>query len=164
MHGLRLRLPLSVHRSTLVCRRKCTTHIDVRLLLSDRVRQVIESEFRGHSDKVSVTVTSIANPMFGHYQCNVAMPLANHTKRNPKDIAHDIVNKLLVDDITSNVEIAGQGFINFRSTFLQHFTTGLLMLKYGSGYLRNTCLTDCVFACQTQRADWVSPEQHTPVK
>ena len=59
----------------------------------------------------------------GDLATNVAMMLASQLKRKPRDIAHDIVESLKLDQkIVKSVEIAGAGFINFR---------------FGNGYYHN---------------------------
>ena len=95
-------------------RRYSQSNETIGSLLADRVRKVIETDFHHYADRVNVTVTSIPNPIYGDYQCNVAMPLAIFTKNKPVVLAEQIMRKLNVDDLTSSVEVAGQGFINFR--------------------------------------------------
>lgn len=48
------------------------------------------------------------------YQCNGALALAKTTRRNPRDIALEIVAVLEKDDAISKVSIDGPGFINIR--------------------------------------------------
>jgi arginyl-tRNA synthetase len=53
----------------------------------------------------------------GDITTNIAMLLAKHLKRNPRDIAQEIINILQIESkYISNIEIAGPGFINFRFT------------------------------------------------
>ncbi|MEG8945747.1 arginine--tRNA ligase [Rosettibacter firmus] len=53
----------------------------------------------------------------GDYATNVAMILAKSLKRNPKDIANEIISNLDYDNsIIEKIEIAGPGFINFYFT------------------------------------------------
>jgi arginyl-tRNA synthetase len=50
----------------------------------------------------------------GDYSTNCAMLLAKILKKNPRQIATDIMESLRIDDpVISKVEIAGNGFINF---------------------------------------------------
>lgn len=50
----------------------------------------------------------------GDLSCNAAMLLSKKLKRNPKDIAREILSNLNPDEkIISKTEIAGPGFINF---------------------------------------------------
>jgi arginyl-tRNA synthetase len=59
-------------------------------------------------------VVPTANPQFGDYQWNGALPLAKILKTNPRALATQILEKLDVSQISQTPEIAGPGFINFR--------------------------------------------------
>ena len=48
----------------------------------------------------------------GDFACNIAMPLAKQFKRNPRDVAKDIVDALPHSPWLEKAEIAGAGFIN----------------------------------------------------
>ncbi|HXG00202.1 MAG TPA: arginine--tRNA ligase [Bacteroidota bacterium] len=53
----------------------------------------------------------------GDLTTNIAMLLAKSQKRNPRQLATEILNNLSLDStLVSDVEIAGPGFINFRFT------------------------------------------------
>ncbi|MCH8032213.1 MAG: arginine--tRNA ligase [Bacteroidetes bacterium] len=50
----------------------------------------------------------------GDFSCNVAMMLTKKLKKNPRQIAEEIISNLKYDeDIIQKIEIAGPGFINF---------------------------------------------------
>ena len=50
----------------------------------------------------------------GDLSCNVAMTLAKKLKKNPRQIAEEIISNLDYDeDVVQKIEIAGSGFINF---------------------------------------------------
>jgi len=51
---------------------------------------------------------------FGDYQANFAMPLGKRLARPPRDVAEEVVGRLIVDDLCEPPEIAGPGFINLR--------------------------------------------------
>lgn len=54
------------------------------------------------------------NESHGDYSTNIAMLLTKELKRNPRDIAAEIISALELDEkVVSRVEIAGPGFINF---------------------------------------------------
>ena len=61
-----------------------------------------------------VQVRPTADPKFGDYQCNALMSLAKERKRNPRQLAEDVLKHLNVSDLAEKVEIAGAGFLNFR--------------------------------------------------
>ncbi len=54
------------------------------------------------------------NPQFGNYQTNAAMILAKQVKKNPRELAAEIVEIFDGEGLTETPEIAGPGFINFR--------------------------------------------------
>lgn len=64
----------------------------------------------GYSDVVQLNVSN--RPDLGDYQYNGCMKLASIYKKNPRDIANEIVNKLLQTNYFSDVNVAGPGFIN----------------------------------------------------
>jgi len=49
----------------------------------------------------------------GDYACNLAMMLAKAAKKNPRQIAQQIIDSLPTDANITRVDIAGPGFINF---------------------------------------------------
>ena len=57
-----------------------------------------------------------ARPEFGDYQVNGIMALAKQARRNPRELAAEVVAALRTADITEAAEIAGPGFINLRFT------------------------------------------------
>ncbi len=79
-----------------------------------------------------------ANPDHGDLACNVAMKLAKHFRKAPRQIAEDIRNALeaqpLDPDRISDVQVAGPGFMNFR--FSDNYLTAALagILEAGEHY------------------------------
>jgi arginyl-tRNA synthetase len=59
-------------------------------------------------------VRPTADTKFGDYQANGVMGLAKRLKRNPRQLAEQVVERLDVSDICEKPEIAGPGFINLR--------------------------------------------------
>lgn len=55
-----------------------------------------------------------ADPKFGDFQANCAMPLAKKLGKSPRDVAAEIVAALDVSDICEAPEVAGPGFINLK--------------------------------------------------
>jgi arginyl-tRNA synthetase len=51
---------------------------------------------------------------FGDYQANFAMSLGKRLGRPPREVAEEVVGRLVVDDLCEPPEIAGPGFINLR--------------------------------------------------
>ncbi len=54
------------------------------------------------------------DPSHGDFATNLAMQLAKALKRNPREIAQQLVNELPPSALVAAAEIAGAGFINFR--------------------------------------------------
>lgn len=61
-----------------------------------------------------LTVTEATDARFGDYQTNAAMMLAKKLKKNPRELATALVEKINAGDLCESVSIAGAGFINFR--------------------------------------------------
>jgi arginyl-tRNA synthetase len=56
------------------------------------------------------------NRQFGDYQSNAAMILAKQVKKNPRELAAEIIEAIPESNLIETPEIAGPGFINFRIT------------------------------------------------
>ena len=60
----------------------------------------------------------------GDIACNAAMQLAKAARRNPRELAQQIVEQLQADpavsELVASIEIAGPGFINFRLASAAH--------------------------------------------
>jgi arginyl-tRNA synthetase len=88
----------------------------------ETLKSILESKVRaavnGLADEsVSVIVSQATDARFGDYQTNIAMALAKPLRANPRQIAGQIIERLLaegIDSICDKPEIAGAGFINFR--------------------------------------------------
>ena len=59
-------------------------------------------------------VTPSDRPDLADFQCNGALPASKAAKRNPREIAEEVVSHLAGDSRLASVEIAGPGFINLR--------------------------------------------------
>jgi arginyl-tRNA synthetase len=64
------------------------------------------------TDTSMVGVVPAANPQFGDYQCNAAMPLAKQLKKPPREVAAAFAAKAPPHPAVERMEIAGPGFIN----------------------------------------------------
>jgi arginyl-tRNA synthetase len=83
------------------------------------VRSILEERLRAALGvcglpREAAEVTAAANPQFGDYQSNAAMVLAKQLRRNPRELAASIIEKIDVAGISAPPEVAGAGFINFR--------------------------------------------------
>ncbi|WP_425409122.1 arginine--tRNA ligase [Hyphococcus sp.] len=55
-------------------------------------------------------------PDLAQYQCNGALPAAKAAKKNPRDLAQNIKDRLSDADVFAEVAVAGPGFINLTLT------------------------------------------------
>ncbi|MBO5775485.1 MAG: arginine--tRNA ligase [Kiritimatiellae bacterium] len=79
--------------------------------LSSKVRAAFEAAFPGN-DFSFVRVLPATDPKFGDYQCNDALKLAKAMKKNPREVASMVMEKLSGDEAISKIEVAGPGFLN----------------------------------------------------
>jgi arginyl-tRNA synthetase len=81
--------------------------------LEIRLREAVRACGFAGDDLARVSVTQAADLRFGDYQSNVAMVLAKAAKRNPRELAGEIMGRTEVEGM-AGIEIAGPGFLNFR--------------------------------------------------
>lgn len=76
----------------------------------------------------------------GDIACNIAMQIAKPLKRNPRELAQQIVAELLAepDTIIASVEIAGPGFINIRVKDSAKHAVISTILEQGADYGKST--------------------------
>jgi arginyl-tRNA synthetase len=100
------------------------------------VAHAIERAFPGSSlEAFAADVAPCAQEEFGHYQCNSALGLSKHLKKNPRQVAEQIIEHLdgLAKKCCAKIDIAGPGFINFTLSSL--FLSEQLNLQ-----LKDSCL------------------------
>ncbi len=59
-----------------------------------------------------IVINEATKVEFGDYQYNGVMGLAKKLRKNPREIAQEVVSNINLDGIISKVEVAGPGFIN----------------------------------------------------
>ena len=82
-------------------------------LIEQRVRSAV-ADLLPDANLDLVQVRPCPDPKFGDYQTTSLMSLAKERKRNPRQLAAEVVAKLDVHEWCEPVEIAGAGFLNFR--------------------------------------------------
>ena len=82
-------------------------------LIEQRVRSAVANVLPD-AELSGVQVRPCPDPKFGDYQTTSLMSLAKERKRNPRQLATEVVAKLDVHEWCEPVEIAGAGFLNFR--------------------------------------------------
>ncbi|MBR6026223.1 MAG: arginine--tRNA ligase [Neisseriaceae bacterium] len=77
-----------------------------------------------------IILKASSNPNFGDYQINGVMGAAKRLKKNPRQLAQEVVDVLQADCV-ANAEVAGPGFINLRlsNEFLSEYVEKALSDK-----------------------------------
>ena len=88
----------------------------IKQLIADSVSELEQEGLLGDGQPVVVDIERTRNPQHGDFACNVAMVLAKRARRNPRELAQAIVDRLPDSDLVEKTEIAGPGFINIHLT------------------------------------------------
>ena len=81
--------------------------------IKKQLNKLIDTALRNSGIEVDlVRVNDASKAEFGDYQFNGIMPLAKPLKRNPRDIAKQVVENMPEHEMITKLEIAGPGFIN----------------------------------------------------
>ncbi len=87
-----------------------------------------------------VVISDATKAEFGDYQYNGVMKLAKQLKRNPREIASDLVTHIDTTTAIAKVEVAGPGFINIwlNNEWLAQQTNAIIKdERVGVGYVEN---------------------------
>jgi arginyl-tRNA synthetase len=86
--------------------------MDIEQKIKKLVTKALSSkDFSFNEEEVVIDIPAdISN---GHYSTNIAMRLASQLKRNPLEIAQEVVDSLEEDPSIAKAEVAKPGFINF---------------------------------------------------
>ena len=143
---------------------------DIQITLRERFADAIAAGFNDEHRRTDPLIRLSTNPRFGDYQANVAMSLAKQVRQKPRDVAQVIVDRLQLQDVCKQVEIAGPGFINLhlRNDFIADQLNALagkvgmsmqvdrprrVVIDYGGvnmakemhiGHIRSCCIGDCI--------------------
>lgn len=104
------------------------------------IKDYIEQELKRYLQEknipdVPIVLQKPKEEKFGDYASNLAMQLARHLKKTPREIAEDIkTNFQLHPDYISKIEIAGPGFINFFSSHTSLYSELQNILESGARY------------------------------
>ncbi|WP_446831244.1 arginine--tRNA ligase [Candidatus Foliamicus sp.] len=81
--------------------------------LSTLIAPALRAIAGNHADSLRhAAIEQTRDPRNGHYACSAAMQLAGKLKRQPRDIAREIVDALPQNSLIERTEIAGPGFMN----------------------------------------------------
>jgi arginyl-tRNA synthetase len=87
-------------------------NLDLKRALTELIQQSI-SVIAPEQHSATITLERPKQAQHGDYACNIAMQLAKALKRNPRDVAKDLIGDLPPSAYLEKAEIAGPGFINF---------------------------------------------------
>jgi arginyl-tRNA synthetase len=82
------------------------------------------------------TVERTRDPSHGDFASNIAMRLAKPARRNPRELAAEIVASIPPNEAVAKVDVAGPGFINFHLSAAAFESEIRRMLDEGAGYGR----------------------------
>ena len=85
---------------------------DVKSQLTSLLQQALDSVAPGAAE-TPIHLERPRDPTHGDFATNLAMQLAKALKKNPREIAQQLLNELPVSVLVQKAEIAGAGFINF---------------------------------------------------
>ena len=81
--------------------------------LSTLIAPALRAIAGNHADSLRhAAIEQTRDPRNGHYACSAAMQLAGKLKRQPRDIAREIADRLPQNSLIERIEIAGPGFMN----------------------------------------------------
>ncbi len=104
------------------------SYIDPKAHLVELFRQALERVAPGAG--VLPELERPKQAAHGDYACNAAMPLARTLKRNPRELAAEIVAALPDSELVERTEIAGPGFINvFVRAAARHALVGHILAR-----------------------------------
>jgi arginyl-tRNA synthetase len=83
---------------------------------------------------VAINIEHTRDNTHGDFASNLAMLLAKAAKKNPRQIAQDLIDNLATDASVKKVEIAGPGFINFFLNPLSQHAVISSILKQGKTF------------------------------
>jgi arginyl-tRNA synthetase len=86
--------------------------LDVKSQLTALLQQALASVAPTAAD-TPIQLERPRDPTHGDFATNLAMQLAKALKKNPREIAQQLVNELPVSPLVTKAEVAGAGFINF---------------------------------------------------
>jgi arginyl-tRNA synthetase len=85
----------------------------INFKIESRLQKAVLSAYPD-ADPTRILIRPCPDPKFGDYQCNSLMNLAKGMKKNPRDVAAEVLKHLDLGGLGDSPEVAGPGFLNFR--------------------------------------------------
>jgi arginyl-tRNA synthetase len=84
----------------------------------DAIKNTVAPIIAGTELQPTIALERPRDPSHGDIACNIAMQIAKPLKKNPRELAQQIVDGLLAlnHPLIASAELAGPGFINLRVT------------------------------------------------
>ncbi len=87
-------------------------NLNLKQALTDLIQQAV-AIIAPDQANTTITLERPKQAQHGDFACNIAMQLATALKRNPREVAKDLIGDLPPSPYLEKAEIAGPGFINF---------------------------------------------------
>ena len=87
-------------------------NLNLKQALTELIQQAVAIIAPGQAN-ATITLERPKQAQHGDYACNIAMQLAKALKRNPREVAMDLIGDLPPSPYLEKADIAGPGFINF---------------------------------------------------
>ncbi|ACF12991.1 arginyl-tRNA synthetase [Chloroherpeton thalassium ATCC 35110] len=94
----------------------------MRDILVEALRMALSELSVENAEAREIQIEKPADEKFGDASTNVAMTLARELRKNPRQIAADIISNLSLGESVDKIDVAGAGFINFY--FSKKYITG----------------------------------------
>lgn len=110
---------------------------DVKSQLAALLQQALTSVAPAAAD-TPIQLERPRDPTHGDFATNLAMQLARALKKNPRDIAQQLLAELPASALVAKAEMAGAGFINFTLDPTAKTAAVKAVLEMGEGFGRST--------------------------
>ena len=87
-------------------------NLNLKQALTELIQQAV-AIIAPDQANATITLERPKQAQHGDYACNIAMQLAKALKRNPREVAMDLIGDLPPSPYLEKADIAGPGFINF---------------------------------------------------
>lgn len=82
-------------------------------IVTDLLTEAVKKGFNGDIDTKDIAVQYTKDIKLGHFQTNIALVSSKKLRRNPREVATEILKNIDTTTVIEKADIAGPGFINF---------------------------------------------------